>query len=182
MTRRPEFGRLILEVDETLRDPEAMAAARRSMPVGQRDQSDSAKADTRRLVAAIAGVMGASTLLLRGADFPGWLRLGAIEAVVRWVEGDGRLCAHCPTQERPGPIMAGAWMPGTVCPLCVSLLQFPPGSVEDQMCDGCGHVCAGVGAGDPIRVVFTTFGVLTFMAGVCTSCNADLPPEMSDGH
>jgi hypothetical protein len=149
-----DFGQAILDADALLcGDPDvlaqAAAAARRSMPVGQRDQAQATLAATRQLVNDLAESIGKSALKTQFAAWPAWARLGGIGALCNWLSGETRTCGHAPTPKRPGPIVAAAWMPGIVCPLCAELLTFPPGSVKDRTCDGCGHECAkpGVGGG-----------------------------------
>jgi hypothetical protein len=172
------LGQIVLDVDETLcdADPEVFAAIRRSMPPGERDQTQAAQAHTARLATAVAGLMGKTAQKADFSAHPAWIRLGAIDAIARWVVGSAQTCPHCPPPDRPGPIVAAAWMPGTVvCPGCTELTNLPAGSVTDRTCDGCAHECAGLDYDDPIRPLFITCGVLTFMAGVCSDCSNDFP-------
>lgn len=71
---------------------------------------------------------------------------------------------------------AAAWRPGlVVCAACLVLLTLPARSVATRTCDGCGHVCAGVDAGDPIHPCAVGFGSLIYRFGVCGGCRPDLP-------
>jgi hypothetical protein len=102
-----------------------------------------------------------------------WVRLGMLDALLRWVEGKVLTCIHRPHPDRPEPVYAAAWKPGCiVCARCVDMLSLT-GTVADTICDGCGHQCAG--APEDGITPFTTFvGSLGYQAGACDRCIADI--------
>jgi hypothetical protein len=165
---------LTLALEKVLLDPRfpgALAALRRSMNVSVRDQGDAAadhvSAFLRGIGAAVDGDVGQRTF----EDCPDWLRLGLLLAINSFFLGTADTCLHSPSPDRPGPVFAAACKPGVItCQFCVHLLKNPPGGAADMTCDACGHVCAGVEAGDGVFVGATQFGVLLFMYGTCRDC------------
>lgn len=139
-------------------------------PTGLSDQLDAATAEAQQ-----------NAVILVGDDAcvgvaPGWVRLGASDAMVMWLEGDSRTCMHDPQPLRPAPVYACAWRPSLiVCADCTHLLRAS-NAIADATCDGCGSVCTDVGAGDGIHQSTFVFGPLTFLMGLCGRCLADTKP------
>ena len=101
-----------------------------------------------------------------------WLRLGLLDTFTKWIAGKGKTCYHNPNYMRPEPIWACAWKPGlVVCNYCQHLLRAA--DIVDSTCDCCGHVCAGINAGDPIYPVTIWFGALGYRAGMCSDCRTN---------
>jgi hypothetical protein len=106
-------------------------------------------------------------------DAPGWARLGGFDAIATWLQGDSRTCMHDPNLFRPTPVFAAAWRPELiVCGACMHLLR-PPNPTADATCDGCGYICSGVDADDPIFPSTFVVGPLNFVMGLCGRCFAD---------
>jgi hypothetical protein len=156
----------ILEIAEELRD---------TIPVGLLDQFSSASDEADRGAARLRAMLGGQSGGGMPADFPAWIRIGIIEALVTWLGDKARTCMHNPQPDRPQPILAAAWKPGlVVCKQCTHLLPFVRNSVADRTCDGCGHLCAGAEHDDPIYPSTVRFGVLTYMFGICENCKSDV--------
>jgi hypothetical protein len=135
-----------------------------SAPPGLADQITAASTDAE---AAVWEILGAGS---KWATLPGWAWLGALDTLVGWIQGTARTCLHTPHPERPEPVFAAAWRPGVVaCRRCTHLLRVGS-AIRDATCDGCGHVCLGVAAGDGITPSAFPFGPLTFWAGACKDC------------
>lgn len=132
------------------------------------DQLDAAIAESfDRAGSLLGGIAGVRTAA-------GWMRLGACVAVADWIEGRARTCEHQPHPMRPEPVYACAWKPElVVCADCMYLLD-PDTAESDATCDGCGHRCVGVGAGDGIHPGALVFGPLTFLSGMCERCYAEV--------
>lgn len=174
-------GRITLALDDlvTGADPELRAVVDRVAALedvlwpGLADQARAATADTTaRLRAAAAAATGrVSHTATPASDVPGWVRLGALDAVVGWLLGRSSTCMHAPDAYRPMPVGAAAWKPGlVVCGECAHLLQLPRGSDADRRCDGCGRVTEGVEVGDWILPVGMQVGVMLYSVGVCSGC------------
>jgi hypothetical protein len=151
-----------VQLDELLANREFVDAVRKateSWPVT--DQLGAAARHAFDIIAAAGMVnMGAA---------PGWVRLGALDTLVRWADGTARVCLHNPCISRPEPVFSAAYKPGlVVCGECVALLRVR--GVEDRTCDSCGRVCQGIEADDPIYPVAVVVGALNFGAGVCGHC------------
>lgn len=139
-------------------------------------QYAAASAANDRVALSYARSIGVTPNLATPGQFPDWLRLGLLLTMAQWAEGAGETCPHRPQIWRPQPVVAAAWTPGlVVCPGCIPLLIVEAGSVKDRTCDGCGHVCDGPDAGDPIYPSTVTYGPLTYMVGTCTGCRVALP-------
>ena len=135
------------------------------------DQYEAAAADTHRGMESLAASYGTTPGHTYPAGLPDWLRLGMLQAVAEWITGAVKTCMHSPDAWRPQPVAAAAWKPGLiVCTPCSFLLSVGHGSVKDRTCDGCGHVCAGPDAGDPIYPSSVSYGPLAYMVGTCGDC------------
>lgn len=170
-------NRITLALEQLMLHPqyrELAEAIRAGMPTALTDQHDAATRDTTHVYAAIAEQLGGSVNGRTVAETPAWIRLGVIEAWVGYCSGRAATCIHAPSAERPTPVFAAAWKPGlVVCGQCIRLTSPRAGSLKDRTCDGCGHECAGVDAGDPIYPSGAQMGSLIFQFGVCTSCRDD---------
>lgn len=148
--------------------PEVTAAARLRAPLHLVDQLDAATRDARALAAV--GMHPVRRDDVRHTDAPEWLRLGAVDTLRQWLDGTGRTCTHDPHPERPAPVVAAAWRPGLVsCVACAPYLLRLTGEA-DARCDRCGHVTAGLDAGEGIHPCRLLLGPLVYAYGVCADC------------
>lgn len=174
MNTRMDAQRAALFLDDLLCRPELAPLAeklRARSPKWFSDQYDAAAAETRRGAEDLARSYEMKPGLAEPANLPAWLRLGLLQAVAEWVTGSARTCLHSPDAWNPRPVFVAAWKPGlVVCPPCGGLLSVGHGTVKDRTCDGCGHVCAGVDADDPIYPSSVSYGPLTYMLGTCSGC------------
>lgn len=173
-----DLGQLTLALDALFCHEDILEIAERlrgTISPGFLDQMDGASDEARRNFAALRGMLESRSGGGMPADFPGWIRLGIIDALVTWLAGKSRTCMHDPSPSRPQPMFAAAWKPGlVVCKQCIHLLPCVRNSKADRTCDSCGTVCEGVEHDDPIYPSVTAFGALTFMFGVCGDCKSDL--------
>ncbi len=151
--------------------PEMADDIRRIMPPGAHDQllaaQDEALALTQASMHATHGV--ANMGYTPHNDVPEWIRLGVYDTLVQWAEGRARTCIHMPDIRKPQPAHACAWKPGlVVCSLCTPMIGCS--GVADKTCDGCGHICEGVDAGDPITAPAIVVGALVYRFGCCNNC------------
>ncbi|MFY1589128.1 hypothetical protein ACN267_32250 [Micromonospora sp. WMMD734] len=160
---------------------ELMAHVRAHTPTGHVDQVDAAADDALRLMTTVgrAAYDGHQRHHPTTADVPGWLRLGLLDTLTAWVDGQAVTCRHQPTPDRPQPIVAAAWRPRlVVCSRCVHLTALARGSARDRTCDACGRVCAGVEHGDGVYPGMVQLGPLVYQYGTCDGCR---PPAV-DSH
>ncbi|MFC5996259.1 hypothetical protein ACFQE5_18820 [Pseudonocardia hispaniensis] len=158
-----------------------LAETQRQLPVALRDQIDAATADTDRANQRLATLTGYRYLTDAAATLPKWIVLALLRALAAWQVGTASTCMHNPHPDRPRPVMAAAWRPGTVaCTACTLLLTCRPGSTADRTCDGCGHITTGPEHHDGIRPVCVSAGPMTLMAGVCEHCRW-WPADTSEG-
>lgn len=104
------------------------------------------------------------------SEMPDWVRLAALDILVRWNEKDPslRTCVHSPDPLSPQPISSAAWKPGLiVCMKCMHLLMCAPGSREDRTCDHCRKY---VPEGEAIFSLVTTIPPLMYQFGACREC------------
>lgn len=153
---------------------------RERMAPGRLDQIDAATADAVDIATLITPRAG-ETAYDRGrfnhAEIPAWVRLGALDAICRWEDGEATLCRHKPHPAVLKPVIVGAWRPATVVcpePECALLLAETDWT-KDNTCDGCGHVCQGNYFDDGIRPISITFGHVIYRIGVCKDCDKDFP-------
>lgn len=170
----PNAAETAMRLDDLLCRPELaplVEKMRARTPKWFSDQYDAAVADNTRGMESLAASYGTTSGRVFPPQLPDWLRLGMLQAVAEWITGGARTCMHSPDAWRPQPVCAAAWKPGLiVCAPCTYLLSATPGSVKDRTCDGCGHLCAGPDAGDPIYPSSVGYGPLAYMVGTCTSC------------
>lgn len=163
-----------IRLDDLLCRPELAPLAekmRARTPKWFSDQYDAAAADTNRGMESLAASYGTTPGRAYPAGLPDWLRLGMLQAVAEWITGSARTCMHNPDAWHPQPVAAAAWKPGlVVCASCSFLFSVGHGSVKDRTCDGCGHVCAGPDADDPIYPSSVGYGPLAYMVGTCGDC------------
>jgi hypothetical protein len=129
---------------------------------------------------AVQLIEGAPVVGVGRGAVPDWMRLGSLDTFLHWVAGEARVCMHAPDPRRPEPVFAAAWKPGLVtCGRCAFLLKAV--GDDDRRCDCCGHLCAGVDAGDPICTTTVWLGALAYQAGVCGDCHTDFadPPGVT---
>lgn len=162
--------------------PEIVEELRALLPAHVVDQADAANADAYRTTLGLAALLGGQEDVHGAAagDVPGWLRLNVIDAYVGYVSGRADTCRHNPDPSRPEPVLAAAWRPGLIsCRGCVFLFATVQGSTMDRTCDGCGRVCAGVDAGDPIYPSMVQLGPVIFQYGACAGCHQEATTSRS---
>jgi hypothetical protein len=139
-------------------------------PTAYRDQLNAAAHEGISIAEDLLGHKG---IWVPHSGIVEWVRLGMLDALLRWMKGQALTCIHRPHPDRPEPVFAAAWKPGVVvCADCVDMLSVA-GTVADTICDGCGHECQGLP--DDGITPFTTFvGSLGYEAGVCDSCDEDV--------
>ncbi|KAB2341879.1 hypothetical protein [Actinomadura rudentiformis] len=167
-------GRAVLALDDVLCDltPQTLAAVGDRFPAWYRDQ---AKAAVTQIATGLKNAAEHGTVDhtadMPAADHPGWVRLSVLDSLVRWFAGTADTCLHNPHPSRPQPVASVAWKPDlVVCGTCTHLLGVPADSTADRTCDACGHIVAGLEAGEPIYPFTVVCGVLMHGAGVCASC------------
>lgn len=129
---------------------------------------DQAQAAPQHILTTITAAGGGDILPLGFNDHPGWVRLGLLDSLTRWVTGKSATCLHNPHAMRPQPVLAAAWKPGlVVCAACPRLLSLRKGSPKDRTCDGCGTVVPSTGN---IWANATNYGEFVYRFGVCDGC------------
>ncbi|MGH3783163.1 MAG: hypothetical protein ACRDRO_21695 [Pseudonocardiaceae bacterium] len=166
------IGQAVLTLDEVMTHPlwpRLTAVLRETLVPGWvQDQHRAAVTEMRdRLDTRMAaGQLQQPPLVIQ--DHPGWLRLGVLDTLIRWLASQSSVCLHNPNPARVQPIMGAAWRPGLVtCGSCTHLFCLPHGSPQERTCDGCGHVTdspTGICPG------LVHFGAFTYLFGVCTDC------------
>lgn len=154
-------------------DFDAVAAQmREGTPASLRDQvkaaADESRDSAHRHAARQPGMRITSNVNHR--DVPEWLRMGMLATLAGWFHGElSATCAHMPHPDRPEPVCAAAWAPGTVvCRACAPALRAPEGSVTDRTCDRCGTVTDG-----DMYAGYLVFGPLTYFYGTCAACREE---------
>lgn len=157
-----------------LGDPAAkayLANTEGRLPSWLTDQIDAATAETARATEKMVAMGIAKQVDLPPRQYPEWVIDGISVTMAKWMTGEMDTCIHAPSPNRPQPVMAVAWRPNLIlCMKCVHLTQLPRGSVSDRICDGCGHVCGGSNAGDPIHPGQVHIGMMRYVFGACTEC------------
>ncbi len=164
----PNLSDLVLRIDAAITEGrEAELLAELDIPAGRADQQDAARED---LIGGLLKVPGADHRDLGFAEQPGWLRLGIMMAVARWLEGQARTCPHKPTAERPEPVHLALWLPDlVVCDECTHLLVAP----EHPRCAGCGidnRVATEVEGSAGPRLVIVVAGFVAVRVFACVEC------------
>lgn len=165
----------VLLLDDLFADPEFIERAielRRHAPPAFVDQLDAAAAQvTRGRTAALRSGALSSVAPIPYRQVPDWLRLGLLDSLVAWLQGEGSTCLHDPTLDRPQPVIAAAWRPQlVVCGHCAGLLALPRQSSADRRCDACGYETTGPGRGDGITPGQIQCGPLLYLFGTCNDC------------
>lgn len=159
-----------VDVDRILCDPQQAAEyrARLTQPTPRNDQIRAAGNEAELIhLAVIATLAHPSVSATPFRDFPEWVRLGVITALIEWARGDAATCTHHPTMSRPQPVFAAAWKPGLiVCQPCCVLFETPRGSRTDRTCDYCGNVGT-----DPVDPNLARVGLVTWFYGTCADCH-----------
>lgn len=167
-------GPAVLALDELLchLTPELLAEIRATAPAWLLDQAAAAVVEThRRRWAEEQSGLAEGMFALPADQHPAWVRLGALDALMKWATGRNDTCMHAPHPMRPEPIVSAAWKPGlVVCDGCRHLLAVLQNSAADRTCDGCGKVVAGPDSGDPMYPFTVTCGHLSYLVGVCRDC------------
>lgn len=152
---------LVLRIDAALTEGrEAELLAELDVPVGREDQLKAAHDDL------LAGLLARPEVGQQDVGFgeqPGWLRLGIMMAVARWLDGQARTCPHDPTAEQPEPVHLALWIPDlVVCGECTHLLVAP----ARPSCAGCGMSAAANGP----RLVIVVAGFVAMRVFACIEC------------
>ena len=160
-----------VELDDMLAKltPELLAQIRPHFPVpgAYVDQLRAAQAES---IAAVEAAENGTARYHPSAGIDDWLRLALLDTLIAWTAGTAKTCLHMPDWRRPEPVWSAAWKPGlVVCSRCLYLLEVASAQI-DRTCDCCGHVTAGVDAGDPIYPTTVWFGQLAYSAGACHNC------------
>lgn len=146
--------------------PQERAELRAALPADVLAQADQVLA-AQSVGLGLRIAAGDERVLCREVD--DWIRLGLLDVLLQWVGGHSRTCMHAPHWRRPQPVFSCAWKPGlVVCIQCVALLKAT--GIADKTCDCCGHVCAGVEAGDAVWGGSVFIGELCYEFGTCADC------------
>lgn len=169
------MGPVALAFEELLLHPrfgEMVRQLRDIMPTAFRDQIDAATDQTHDGLHQMSRHLQAGQVTgVRADRVDDWLRLGVIDALTAHCAGTADTCMHSPHPDFPQPLLAAAWKPGlVVCAGCVRLLSLPKHGAANFTCDGCGHVCAGEAAGDPLFIGAVQLGPLLYQFGTCAAC------------
>ena len=176
MTRRQPTA---VDLDDLLATltPEMATEFRKSIPPGFADQLDAAQRDSVRLIQIAEQDPAVRYLPTSGVDE--WLRLGALDTLIKWVDGTARTCLHMPDPYRPESVWSAAWRPGLiVCTHCLPLLKVS--GQADKTCDCCGRITTGPDHGDGITTLTVWIGGLAYQAGACTDCFHDSALEQGE--
>ncbi len=159
---------LVLRIDAAIsegRQVELLAGL--NIPMGRDDQLDAARDD---LIGSLVQPGEAGQRDLGFAEQPGWLRLGIMMAVARWLDGQARTCPHNPTAEQPEPVHLALWLPDmVVCGKCTDLLLAP----VHPSCAGCGigNEARGEAEGRNFpRLVIVVCGPVAVRVFACAEC------------
>lgn len=154
----------------------AMADQLRQLaPVAWADQIRAAQHDS---VALIETVEQTPVRHLRTSDVDEWLRLGLLDTLLTWLDGNAKTCMHMPDPHRPEAVWSCAWKPGlVVCTYCLHLFKLVGDA--DKVCDCCGRTVTGLENDDGIFTLTVWIGALAYQAGACTDCYQDSALEQS---
>lgn len=174
MTATTDVGAAVLAADDLILGPrltQLAATVRATAPGWLLDQLDAA---TDQVTAGFHHAAAAGRVHLQcspAAEHPGWVRLGALHALVSWTAGTATTCMHAPALHRPQPVSGAAWKPDLiVCAACTHLLAVRRGDVVDRTCDGCGHITTGTANGDGVYPGTVQLGPLMWSFGCCERC------------
>lgn len=149
--------------------PEELEQLRARIPAGYADQVEAARAEA---VQAMEYAENDRVGWVPPTEIDEWIRLGALDTLILWVDGRARTCMHSPDYRRPQPVFSCAWRPGlVVCMGCLHLLNVA--GEADKTCDRCGHICEGVDADDGIYTGTVWLGALGFQFGTCAGCRLE---------
>jgi len=149
--------------------PQMASQLRRFIPV---DLADQIRASQRHAVTTMEIATGEQIQYRSTSTVAEWFRLGALDTLIRWINGTAKTCTHAPSPYRPEPVWSCAWKPGlVVCSYCTPMLKAI--GEADKICDGCGHLCEGVEHDDPIRTTTAWVGGLAYQAGTCHGCDIE---------
>lgn len=163
---------LVLRIDAAITEGRQVELlAELDIPVGQEDQLDAARDD---LIGDLSKTAEAGQRDLEFAEQPGWLRLGIMMAVARWLDGQVRTCPHIPTAEQPEPVHLALWLPDmVVCGKCTDLLVAP----GHPSCAGCGvsnetesEVNSEAEGSNSPRLVIVVAGPVAVRVFSCAEC------------
>ncbi|MGZ4532629.1 MAG: hypothetical protein ACXVXP_09790 [Mycobacteriaceae bacterium] len=88
---------------------EQLHTLRALLPVDLLDQSVAAAAEAWELTRAATRATGSMTEASpTPARVPGWIRLGAVDALHQLLDGSARTCMHSPNRTRFEPVFAAA--------------------------------------------------------------------------
>ena len=95
MNPRPRRAITAVELDDLLATltPEHVAMIKQHIPVAWTDQIRAAQQDT---VALIETVEQTPVRHLPTSDVDEWLRLGLLDTLIRWIDGNAKTCLHMP--------------------------------------------------------------------------------------
>ena len=173
MTRRltaPQLDDLLATLT-----PEHIAMIQQFIPIGWADQMRAAQHHSVALMEK-AEQTPVRHLPTTGVDE--WLRLGLLDTLIRWLNGDAKTCIHMPDPRTPEPVWSCAWRPGlVVCTYCLHLFKLAGDA--DRVCDCCGRTVTGLENGDGIFTLTVWIGALAYQAGACKDCYQDSALERS---
>jgi hypothetical protein len=168
-----------LQLDDLLAQltPEQADMIGARLPPGFADQAHAATIELSAQAEMICDRPGA-TARLPATDVDDWLRLGLLDAFVKFVAGKARTCKHMPDLHTPEPLWSAAWKPNLVtCSGCLHLLRIPRLSPVDRTCDCCGRVTTGPENSDGITPLIVSLGSFGYRAGACGDCTPDFARE-----
>lgn len=173
MTRRltaPQLDDLLAALT-----PQQAAAIKQHIPIAWTDQIRAAQQDA---VALIETIEQTPVRHLRTSDVDEWLRLGLLDTLLTWINGNARTCIHMPDPYSPESVWSCAWKPGlVVCTHCLHLFKLAGDA--DKVCDCCGRIVAGIENDDGIFSLTVWIGALAYQAGACKDCYQDSALEPS---
>ena len=163
---------LVLRIDAAISEGRQVELlAELDIPMGRDDQLDAARDD---LIGSLLQTAEVRQRDLGFAEQPGWLRLGIMLAVTRWLDRQARTCPHNPTAEQPEPVHLALWLPDmVVCGKCTDLLEAP----GHPSCAGCGIgieakrevYSEGEGSNSP-RLVIVVADFVAVRVFACAEC------------
>jgi hypothetical protein len=163
---------LVLRIDAAISEGRQVELlAELDIPMGRDDQLDAARED---LIGSLLQTAEAGQRDLGFAEQPGWLQLGIMMAVARWLDRQARTCPHNPTAEQPEPVHLALWLPDmVVCGKCTDLLVAP----GHPSCAGCGigieaqrEVYSEAEGSNSPRLVIVVAGFVAVRVFACAEC------------
>ncbi|MEZ5184770.1 MAG: hypothetical protein R2720_03410 [Candidatus Nanopelagicales bacterium] len=172
MTRRPPGT--IEALDLVMQDRRALRALRDAYRRNDPEWLAAADEFTRRIGQHMEQAPG-TLHEVRWADIPPWVRLQVLDVWASWHEGTAETCTCWPVPQNLETVVTALWRPGLVaCPDCARVLLRARGD-KDRTCDLCGHVVAGLDAGEPIYPRTLAYGHMLVSWGECPDCKT-VPP------